>query len=306
MEDIVRTLRTVVFSVFALVVVAFPLNGNASSFSSVIVYGDSLSDNGNLFAATGLPPAPYYNGRFSNGPVSVEQLAVLLGAPLIDYAFGGATTGLGNEFDNGSQTKLGTMNAPGMLTELAAFPPPAALIPTSLFVVWGGANDLEIGGSVTTAVADIDTIVGALEAKGATHILVPGLPDLGLTPEFLGNATATAYSLAFNAGLKASLPSNVTYFDTYGLLNAIVANPGAYGFTNVTAACFDTTHAIPTLCADPSKYLFWDDIHPTTAADAILAKQFDATVTPEPSSLLLLGSGFLAGVAELVRRRRAA
>ena len=67
----------------------------ASPFSSLIVYGDSLSDNGNLFAAVGQPEAPYYLGRRSNGPVAVEQLAVLLGVPLIDFAWIGATTGIG-------------------------------------------------------------------------------------------------------------------------------------------------------------------------------------------------------------------
>ena len=305
MEDIVRTFRAVVLSALALVVAAFPLTGNASAFSSVIVYGDSLSDNGNLFK-TGLPPAPYVGGRFSNGPVAVEQLAVLLGAPLIDYAFGGATTGLGNQFDGGTQTTIGIKGAPGMLSEFGAFPPPAALIPTSLFVVWGGANDFETGGSVATAVADIDAIVTALKMQGATHILVPGLPDLGLTPEFYGSAVATAYSVAFNAGLQATLPAGSTYFDTFGLLDAIVANPLAYGFTNVTAPCLDTTPVIPTVCGNPNQFLFWDGAHPTTAADAILAQKFDAVVTPEPTSIVMFGSGVLAGVGALLRRRKMA
>ena len=130
---------------------------------------------------------------------------------------------------------------------------------------------------------------------------MPGLPDLGLTPEFLGDAAATLFSEQFNAGLLATLPSGVTYFDTFDLLDSIVANPAAYGLTNVTQSCFD---GIPSICSDPSQYLFWDDIHPTTTADAILAEQFEAAMTPEPTSIVLLGTG-IAGLAELVRRRRA-
>ena len=70
-----------------------PGAASAAPFSSVVVFGDSLSDNGNVFAATGFfPPAPYAQ-RFSNGPVAVEYMASALGLPLVNYAHGGATTG---------------------------------------------------------------------------------------------------------------------------------------------------------------------------------------------------------------------
>src|SRR4051794_29760433 len=69
----------------------------------IVAFGDSLSDPGNLFLATGgaQPPAPYFQGHFSNGVTWVERLS---GAPLnfftyapgrpgsVDFAFGGART----------------------------------------------------------------------------------------------------------------------------------------------------------------------------------------------------------------------
>jgi phospholipase/lecithinase/hemolysin len=79
-----------------------------SSFSAVVAYGDSLSDNGNLFGAIGQPGAPYYAGRASNGPVAVELLADIVGDPLLDFAWSGATTGLGNHLDpGGTATTVG-------------------------------------------------------------------------------------------------------------------------------------------------------------------------------------------------------
>src|SRR5206468_2380109 len=123
--------------------------------------------------------------------------------------------GIGNQTDGGTASALGAFGLPGMQAELALGVVPSALIPSSLFVVWGGANDYEIGGSVSQAVADIDAIVTQLELEGAQHILVPGLPDLGLTPEFQGVASASAFSQQFNSALQATLPGNAIFFDTY-------------------------------------------------------------------------------------------
>ena len=109
---------------FVFMLLAFTLTANADSFSAVFVYGDSLSDNGNLFAATGFPPAPYFDGRFSNGPVAAEQLAALLGVSTVDFAWGGATTGLGNQADGGTQTMPGSAPLPECLPNWPVTPFP--------------------------------------------------------------------------------------------------------------------------------------------------------------------------------------
>src|SRR5271168_4491898 len=71
----------------------------APTYDALFVFGDSYCDVGNIFALTkgAEPPAPYYNGRFSNGPIWVDHVAGFLGVPLkasalggTDYAFGGA------------------------------------------------------------------------------------------------------------------------------------------------------------------------------------------------------------------------
>jgi phospholipase/lecithinase/hemolysin len=283
----------------------------ASAYSAVIVYGDSLSDNGNLFAATGQPGSPYYDGRRSNGPVAVEQLATLLNSPLLDFAWVGATTGIGNLGDGGTPTGFGAFNLPGMQTEVAYSA--ASIGPylnSGLFVVWGGPDDFLSPSPLDTTVAQIVAwavgdelrIVQNLQALGAKHILVPGMPDLGLTPYFQslprGAVEGTEIAQAFNAALFASLPPGATYFNTAGLLDSIVANPTAYGFTDVTDPCYNGT----TVCSNASQYLFYDSFHPTTAADTFAAEGFLQAVTPEPSTVLpLMVSGLI--LCAILRKR---
>ncbi|MEP7354371.1 MAG: SGNH/GDSL hydrolase family protein, partial [Acidobacteriota bacterium] len=256
---------TKTFALFSLSCVSLATTAFGGPITAVVVYGDSLSDNGNLYAASGntFPPSPpYFPGRRSNGPVAVEQLATDLGVPLIDYAWIGATTGIGNFGDGGTPTSVGGLNLPGLATELAFTQAGLGpLLSTGLFVVWGGPNDflspsvldLTPQAVVTRAVTDLISIVTTLSSLGASHILVPGLPDLGLTPYFqsqgvLAAAQASALTDAFNALLYANLPSGATFFDTASYVRAIAANPAAFGLTNVTDACFNGI----TVCANPS------------------------------------------------------
>lgn len=287
----------------------------AAAYGALVVYGDSLSDNGNLYAASGLPGAPYYAGRRSNGPVAVEGLADALDVPLVNFAWIGATTGVGNYADGGSVTGPGAWDLPGMSTVFASTQPLLAplVASDSLFVVWGGPNDLLAPApgdtpfeTVQRAVANELALIANLQALGVKHILAPGMPDLGLTPYFRslapdGAATGSLLTDGFNALLLAGLPQDVLFFDTAALLRSIVAEPGYFGFDNIDEPCF-----IPTsnsLCSNPQDYLFFDDFHPTAATHALLASRFLSTV-PEPGSLLLCSLA-LTGLA-LSRRRHSA
>jgi len=250
----------------------------AGSYNGVVVYGDSLSDNGNLYNFIHYPPPPYWHGRFSNGPVAVEYLATYYSAPLSDFAWGGATSGVGDEGDFGTQTRLGLLGLPGMLTQyvynLNKITP--SLAANALFVLWGGANDFDTNGLTTAtadrAVADLVALINALKLKGVQHILVLNMPDLGVTPSYRNSgksAQGTQLSSYFNTKLAAALQgTGVKSFDTFALLDDIVANPSKYGFSNVTDPCYNGLFKV---CSNPNAYLFWDTIHPTTYAHYLLA-----------------------------------
>lgn len=314
-----KILRTAVLGLAGACATAF-----SAPFSSLVVYGDSLSDTGATFAAfvqaglPGYPPSPYFQGRFSNGPVSSELLAASLNAPLLNFSYGGATTGDGNSVDGGTVTSMNML--PGMRPAFDATSGSLtpALLASGLFVVWGGANDFVAPSPSDTtgpaiaqrAAGNISYIVSQLQALGAQRILVPGMPDLGLTPSFrsgsgpISAADATALSIYFNNLLQATLPANATYVDTFHLLGKVAANPAAYGLTNVTDACFDPSVGI---CSNPGEYLFWDEFHPTTAGHAILAAAIASNAVPEPSTAGLAIVAFLVcAVMKSVGERRQA
>src|SRR5579859_2382002 len=141
-------------------------SAHAGPINQIVVFGDSLSDTGNTFAASGIPPAPYFQGRYSNGPIWIERLASLLGvaapAPSLkggtDFAFGGAETGSG----------LSPKGVPNMLTQVAEFLGASKPKSGQLFVLWGGANNFFDGQTNPKVPAmDIGSAITSLAAAGA-------------------------------------------------------------------------------------------------------------------------------------------
>ena len=318
---------------WVLAAVLVPALATAAPITSLYVAGDSLSDQGNGFLLTGgtFPPPPY-DQRASNGPVAVEYLAGALGVPLspsgsggTNYAVLGAATGLVGITENVAAILYGqpALEGTSLLSQTGDLVASGPLSdPGALFFVWGGANDLFINPSlatVTDALDNLADIINLLYGAGARQFLVPNLPDLSLTPSGLGLSPAEraglqALVLGFNAGLASGVDAlsllpgiDIELFDTFGLFNTILANPGAYGFSNTTEACITgNLQTGGSVCADPSLYLFWDSVHPTTAAHEVLGNAFAEAVAepiPEPGSMILLSLGL--GLAAAVRRRRA-
>jgi phospholipase/lecithinase/hemolysin len=273
-----KTLRSVIFTLLLFL----PTAALASNFDHLVVFGDSLSDDGNLFAIapSQVPSDLYYEGRFSNGPVWVEYLAEedFLDCNLVNHAYGGATTD--------------GVSPPGLIAQVNSYTASATLADNTLFTIWIGANDF-LNGSVDYQ-ASADNIGAALEdlaAFGAEHILIVNLPDLGSTPRYIGTAeasSATALSQGFNAALatvvtafQTDYPDVMIYeFDCFTFLQRVADDPARYGFTNATQV--SPSYAIADDFDNSAGYVFWDTIHPTTEAHEMLADRV-LSILPEES-----------------------
>lgn len=326
----------------ALAVVALLASSPAQAgpYSSLFIFGDSLSDSGNntlvigtdpLQAITGntyIPTLTYASGQYTNGDVWAKTFASSLGLG----AFGGpALAGGGNLAFGGARTSQeGALFGfpPSLKTQAGIFlgALPGGVAPSSaLYVVAGGGNDARdtltaaasdlpnaisiIGAAALQYATDTELIVHSLRNAGARSIVVWNTPNLGLVPAVRASGpgapelgTLVAYSMNQALGAVMADETGVTIFDSFGLLTLAAANPVPFGLTNVTDACGNAGAG-----CDPLTSLFWDGIHPTSAGHALLAHMmlYSAAVVavpePETYAMMLLGLGLLGLVA---RRRR--
>jgi outer membrane lipase/esterase len=294
-----------------------------AGYSSLYVFGDSLSDSGNnaivlapnvtpvpISGNSFIPTYPYASGTYSNGLIWAQTLASMLGLSAnpsllggTDYAFGGAQTGSG-------------LSPPGLETQAALFlSAQGGIAPgNALYVVEGGGEDVLhalaaipgcggnpvcvnaiIGSTVASFAGNIDDIVLQLEQAEASNIVVWNVPDLGDAPALraLGaSPLGTMIASSMNGALLNAIGGDpdVKLFDAFGLLDDVVANPSAFGLSNVTDACAQF------ISCDAAQYLFWDGIHPTSAVDPIIGDAILALVgeVPEPSTFILLGIALTA------------
>lgn len=321
------------------VVTAFFWSGTASAlpYSNLVVFGDSLADSGNnailadLFASGAREPAPfvgpqvatlpYASGTYSNGPVWTEYFASSLGMSLApslaggnNYAYGGARVGVDGL-------------VPSLVSQMGLYLSGNAVNANTLYVIEGGGNDArdvlglyaagmvqEANAAVTNYVQGIVGMLGTLASLGAEHFLLWNITDLGQVPAVtaMGLGASAGASMivdgmnqamygALNTYLPGSILDDIVLFDAFNGLRDIVANPAAFGLSNVTDACADQLASPNCIANSADQYFFWDGIHPTTAGHAVMA-QLAVAALPEPSSWALFGLAFLGLAAS---RRRA-
>lgn len=296
--------------IFILFTLFFSAMTSATSLNKLVVFGDSLSDNGNLYEymKRELPLSPpYYKGRFTNGPVWVELLMEKYyskkEAPthLLDYAFGGAGVAENDNTDTDPDDVLFTLNRE-IDSYLLSHNDKAD--DSSLYIVWIGANNYlaapeDIDKTVSTVTDGIKHELQRLVQKGAKHIMVVNLPDLGKTPaarDFDSVDLLTALSLKHNETLKnivSELEENTPsvhwfYFNINVLIDDMMGSPEHFGITNMVDTCYEEMVSQPSersvlkmVSSVKSRanvdactgYLFFDPVHPSEPAHVEMANR---------------------------------
>ncbi|HRD70829.1 MAG TPA: SGNH/GDSL hydrolase family protein [Legionella sp.] len=291
-----KLLATLSAFLFSGIVAASPLH-------NIVVFGDSLSDNGNLyeFMKHQLPQSPpYFEGRFSNGPVWVEHLAETYfptssSIHLLNYAFGGAGVSEEGEVDDVLFTLRREVESYLVSHQNQASD-------DTLYIVWIGANNYlampeEVEQTLTDVNLGITHSLQRLVDHGAKHFLILNLPDLGRTPaaiEFGSTQAMSYFANQHNDSLKKTIANfqmanpqvEWIYFDLNKMFGHVLENPKEYGFSNISGTCSNaeinelTKKSVLQMVASvtPIKtkdacdgFIFFDLVHPTALAHRIIA-----------------------------------
>lgn len=298
-----------------------PASASSLNFEQIYIFGDSNSDQGNLFNVSGFPPEPYFSqGRFTNGSNWIDYLSndLSLSPELytsldpdssslptdgINFTFGGATSG---------DINIGGESLPGLQQQvdyLADLLDGTEADPNALYIIWIGPNDYvnSLNNGVidpnipTTAVNNVTAAIDELNSLGANNILVFNEPNVSLTPlgqslppeaiTFLSDLTEQQNTLldqSVNQLNQANPELNLVSFDLNKFFHDILDNPNSFGLTNVTDNCSGID--FPELpdspdnfdpCDNPDEYLFWDNQHPTTVVHQLIADEVIDTVKSE-------------------------
>lgn len=318
--NILTSFNRMFFLKFIIVMMYFPciVNADISSRTQMIVFGDSLVDTGNDPVITfiqaqpngistpGLvipPPTRYDRGRFSNGPVIVDYLAVKMSGFVkpsengfnlkkdhVSYAYGGSETGV-------ESYTPGLFLVPGLKGQLLRFEGDLKggnINNDVLFLIWTGGNDYLnsfMQGRLPDPFQIVNNIVSSVDKLvelGAEKIVVINLPDLGVLPicqlyggcEQLSDLTEIHNDLLYSALMHYE---KVMVFDAHSIVDKMLMNPIHFGFSdNVSfgpaTGCLFQLPAEFNIenCSKVSfetKNVFWDEIHPTTRVHKILARK---------------------------------
>ena len=285
----------------------------AQTFNSVVIFGDSLSDSGNIAQINGLPPGTSFTTN--PDPVWAEIVAQTFGASGTNslaggtnYAWGGACV----DPNVACETPVSTTQQ-----QISQHLSGGNADPDTLYMIWGGVNDISavteenqsdaqgaLNGTLQAAEAYVDQIRG-LQDAGARYVVVLNLPDVGKTINAQRDgpvaaaelsALAQAYNEALSTGL-GSLEHGIIPVNASVLLDEIIENPGNYGFTNIDEiACTPGSNplrpsgGIESLVCGPTDsgylsppktdetYLFADGSHPSGLGHAAVASMVISTL----------------------------
>ena len=326
------------------------------SVNQLIAFGDNLLDTGTYqqFAKANFGggqsttnPGKLFVQRVAStyGDVLMPAFQGGFGRPLassggFDYAEGGSRVsiqpGVGHDTSGAQNAAYSAQTTIPVSEQLTTYlSANQRFHPNQLVIINGGINDILFNlaaaqqagtpaalqaaqQAVAQSAIDLVGVVNTVIAKGATHVVLMNVPDLGTTPQGAASADhgkpLTQISQLFNTTLISQLQSKnllnkIILIDVYNIVDNVVANFQAFGFKvsntgtacnaqaeieeatalnlknpsqfNGSLFCSPATYTTPTA---PEDFVFADSNYPSTHLSAIIASSVEQQL--ESSALM--------------------
>lgn len=266
-----KTLLSVILVVTSLFI-SINTHADNDTDNQIVVFGDSLSDNGNLEAIVNLQGRQYppetFGGRASDGLLGVEVLAQLMGYSLEPSLF---ALGL-NQGNNYSVATARARSIDGLPIHLSS-QVGAYLInnngvsdPNKVYVFQIGSNDVRDAffaedsheSIIHDAIASLQSNLAAIINSGAQKIMVTNAPTLIDLPEIRDVISGLSYHEKMRQKFKARLLSyhfnkklshviksaqynhpsvKIVGFSFPKFIRTVKKNADAFGFDNTKNGC---------------------------------------------------------------------
>lgn len=275
-------------------------------FNELIIFGDSLSDTGNLYRLTNrtwpIVP-PYYRGQYCNGRNWVAKLASY---KKYNYAYVGATTD--SDFIQG-YTKMDTVAVPGVRQQVAKYyneklKNKTVDLSRTLFIVWAGGNDFNNNATVPPVMV-VNSLLNSIKdllAFGAKKLLIFNQPPINAFP-YVRRLGQDAYFTYLTKQINDALTQKLTQlqtnhsnawiymYDVHTLVNRMITNTTSIKFENVIDRCWTTVNmTVVRLCKNPRTYVYVDSLHFTSSAHRLIADGIRPFLVRQYRNILWPGS----------------
>ncbi|XP_058191364.1 GDSL esterase/lipase At1g09390 isoform X2 [Rhododendron vialii] len=278
---------------FSLQILPRPVLSQCSNVPVIFNFGDSNSDTGGLVAGLGFPVNPpngrafFGNsaGRLSDGRLVIDFLCV--GNMISDEAFRNALYMI----DIGQNDLAGTFSK--------------------------NLSYVQVIKRIPSVTIEIKNAIKAIYGQGGKKFWIHNTGPLGCLPQKLSmvqrspndldpHGCLSSYNAAagvFNEALRhlcTEMSSELTdativYVDIYSIKYDLIANSTKYGFESPLMACcgyggppYNYNIKVPCgqtgaqACSEGAKYISWDGIHFTEAANAIIASKIRSMAYSTP------------------------
>ncbi|CAF0789205.1 unnamed protein product [Adineta steineri] len=280
-----------------ILIIYVQINAQNVPFDTIVTFGDSNTDNGNVYNLTNhqwpIVP-PYYEGRFTNGPIWLDKLKI----PCIkNYAYGDATIDNDNllvGFTGPNKTLV-----PGIRQQIVDYLAVNDInnvdLSRTLYVIWASGNEYFIDSNISSdiVVTALLTTVYDLLVVGIKYLIIMNLLPLQLYPGMNLNQNLTTLVINHNnllisniTQIKLEYPHvTIQIFDIYSLIKTILSNNSLFNFNKVNACWNISNYSIISQCRNPNEYVFIDNYHFTSTIHEIIADNIQLFISSSSISL---------------------